>query len=214
MRGVNYVFHAAALKQVPSCEFYPSEALKTNALGTENTIDAAIANNVEKVIILSTDKAVYPVNAMGISKAMMEKIAKSYEKPDTIICRTRYGNVLGSRGSILPMFIDQINRDQKVTVTNPNMTRFIMTLDDAVDLVLYAFERRTRCTESTCLHYRRPVKALFIIKGKDTGCEYIGERHGEKKHEVLLSKEEMRTAEDLGRFFKVDMSAYIKLQTS
>ncbi len=210
MHGVDYVFHAAALKQVPSCEFYPLQAVKTNVLGTENVLEAAIASNVERVICLSTDKAVYPINAMGISKAMMEKvaIAKSRESESTTICVTRYGNVMASRGSVIPLFVDQIRAGLPITITDPEMTRFMMTLDDAVDLVLYAFEngrpgdifvqKAPAATVSTL------SKALVeLLKVPNHKINVIGTRHGEKLFEVLLSREEMVAAEDFGNYFRV-----------
>lgn len=210
MQKVDFVFHAAALKQVPSCEFYPMEALKTNVIGTENVLEAAILQRVKKVICLSTDKAVYPINAMGISKAMMEKvaIAKSRESDFTDICITRYGNVMGSRGSVIPLFIDQIINNQILTITDPNMTRFMMTLDDAVNLVLYAFKHGK---SGEIFVQKSPASSLLIltkaIKELQGLPEYkskiIGTRHGEKLHEVLLSREEMAAAEDLGDYFSV-----------
>lgn len=210
VRGVNYIFHAAALKQVPSCEFYPLEAVKTNILGTENVLEEAIRCHVDRVVVLSTDKAVYPINAMGISKALMEKvaIAKSRNSSQTIINVTRYGNVMCSRGSVIPLFTKQIRSNQPITITDPTMTRFMMTLDDAVDLVLYAF------------HYGKPgeifvqkapaatveilAKSLSALLGMpDHHLQVIGTRHGEKLYEALLSREEMVAAEDLGGYFRV-----------
>ena len=208
VRGVDYIFHAAALKQVPSCEFHPLEAVKTNVLGTENVLEAAIASGVERVICLSTDKAVYPINAMGISKAMMEKVsvAKSRSSDRTIICGTRYGNVMASRGSVIPLFVDQIRAGKPITVTDPSMTRFMMTLDDAVDLVLFAFanghpgdifvQKAPAATIGTL------VKALLVLLERpDHVVHVIGTRHGEKHHEVLLSREERVAAQDLGEYF-------------
>ena len=210
MHGVDFVFHAAALKQVPSCEFYPMEAFKTNVVGTENMLDAAIAAGVEKVICLSTDKAAYPVNAMGLSKAMMEKIAvaKSRNAGKTTICCTRYGNILCSRGSVIPRWIEQIEERAPLTVTDPAMTRFLMTLDEAVDLVLFAFkngnggdifvQKAPACTMETLAH---AVCELFDFS-KDN-IDTIGPRHGEKHFETLLTDEEAATAEDMRKFFRV-----------
>ncbi|MBB1474351.1 polysaccharide biosynthesis protein [Shewanella sp. SG41-3] len=211
MRGVNYIFHAAALKQVPSCEFYPLEAVKTNVMGTENVLEAAINHGVNKVVCLSTDKAVYPINAMGISKAMMEKVivAKSRNVPDGMtICTTRYGNVMASRGSVIPLFCRQIIEGKALTVTDPNMTRFMMTLDDAVDLVLHAFENGNN---GDIFVQKAPgatidvlTKAIFNIMGKPRHTvNVIGTRHGEKLFEALCSREEMFVAEDQGDYFRV-----------
>jgi len=210
MHNVDYVFHAAALKQVPSCEFYPLQAVKTNVLGTENVLEAAITSNVERVICLSTDKAVYPINAMGISKAMMEKvaIAKSKESKSTTICVTRYGNVMASRGSVIPLFVDQIRAGRPITITDPEMTRFMMTLDDAVDLVLYAFEN---CKPGDIFVQKAPAvtiltlsKALIeLLKVPDHKIDIIGTRHGEKLFEVLLSREEIASAKNLGEYFRI-----------
>ena len=209
MVGVDYVFHAAALKQVPSCEFYPLEAVKTNILGTENVLTAAIACGVKKVICLSTDKAVYPINAMGMSKALMEKvvIAKSRTSGETTLVVTRYGNVMASRGSVIPLFIDQITRGVPLTVTDPNMTRFMMTLDEAVDLVLYAFQHGNsgdifvqKAPAATVGMLATALKELFRA---DNPIEIIGVRHGEKLYETLLTREEMARAEDLGRYFRI-----------
>jgi UDP-N-acetylglucosamine 4,6-dehydratase len=210
MRGVDYIYHAAALKQVPSCEFHPIEAVKTNVLGTENVLEAAISCGVRRVVCLSTDKAVYPINAMGISKAMMEKVivAKSRSSTSTVICATRYGNVMSSRGSVIPLFVNQIRAGQPITITDPNMTRFMMTLDDAVDLVLYTFEHGTpgdifvqkapAATIETLAH------ALTDLLGvPDHPVNIIGTRHGEKLFEALLSREEMVAAEDLGGYYRV-----------
>ena len=209
MIGVDYVFHAAALKQVPSCEFYPMEAVRTNVLGTENVLNAAISNDVKKVVCLSTDKAVYPVNAMGVSKAMMEKffVAKSRNSKNTIITGTRYGNVMASRGSVIPHFIEQINTGKPITVTDPNMTRFMMTLDHAVELVLYAFNNGKsgdifvqKSPASTIGELAICLKDLYNSKVE---IKNIGIRHAEKMHETLLSKEEFMGAEDLGEYYRV-----------
>jgi UDP-glucose 4-epimerase len=210
MRGVDYVFHAAALKQVPSCEFYPLQAVKTNVLGTENVLEAAVTHGVKRVICLSTDKAVYPINAMGISKAMMEKVAvaKSRESGATAICVTRYGNVMASRGSVIPLFVDQIRRGDALTITDPEMTRFMMTLDDAVDLVLYAFEHGKSgdvfVQKAPAATIETLVQALKeILERPDHEVSLLGTRHGEKLYEALLSREEVVTAEDLGGYFRV-----------
>ena len=210
MRGVDYVFHAAALKQVPSCEFYPLQAVKTNVLGTENVLEAAVTLGVKKVICLSTDKAVYPINAMGISKAMMEKVAvaKSRESGATKICVTRYGNVMASRGSVIPLFVDQIREGHELTITDPEMTRFMMTLDDAVDLVLYAFEHGA---SGDIFVQKAPAATITILADAltsllgvpDHSVNVIGTRHGEKLFEVLLSREEMVASQDLGGYFRV-----------
>jgi len=211
-KNVDYIFHAAALKQVPSCEFYPLEAVKTNIMGTENVLNAAISNNVKKVVCLSTDKAVYPINAMGVSKAMMEKIviakARMNESSNTLICLTRYGNVMGSRGSVIPLFINQINEKKSLTVTDPNMTRFLMTLEDAVDLVLFAFENGKngeifvqKSPASTIDVLVRAVKEFLNVD--DHPVEVIGTRHGEKLFETLLSREEFAVSEDLENFYKI-----------
>ncbi len=208
--GIDYIFHAAALKQVPSCEFYPLEAVKTNILGTENLLDAAISSNVKKVICLSTDKAVYPINAMGISKSMMEKImvAKSRVSSTTKICGTRYGNVLASRGSVVPLFVNQVKQNEPITITDPDMTRFIMTLDDAINLVLYAFENMTggeifvqKSPSSTIGDLAHAV--LKMLNKEKHKIDIIGTRHGEKKYEALLSREEMSYADDKGDYFIV-----------
>lgn len=209
-RGVDFIFHAAALKQVPSCEFHPMEAVKTNVIGTESVLEAAIACGVRRVVCLSTDKAVYPINAMGISKALMEKVAlaKSRNSDSTVICTTRYGNVMASRGSVIPLFVQQVRAGNPITITDPNMTRFMMTLDDAVDLVLYAFEhgqpgeifvqKAPAATIETLAH------ALVSLMGRPNHplC-VIGTRHGEKLYEALLSREEMAAAEDLGDYYRV-----------
>jgi UDP-N-acetylglucosamine 4,6-dehydratase/5-epimerase len=210
VRGVDYIFHAAALKQVPSCEFHPLEAVKTNILGSENILEAAINSQVKRVVCLSTDKAVYPINAMGISKAMMEKviIAKSRSSDSTIISITRYGNVMASRGSVIPLFIKQINSGQPITITDPNMTRFMMTLEDALDLVQYAFENGNpgeiyvqKAPASTIHDLANAL--IHIFKVPDHPIKIIGTRHGEKLYEALLSREEMASAKDLGRYYCV-----------
>ena len=210
IRGVDYVFHAAALKQVPSCEFYPLEATKTNVFGTENVLESSIQNGVKKIICLSTDKAVYPINAMGISKALMEKvaIAKSRNALGTTICVTRYGNVMASRGSVIPLFIDQIINNKPLTITNPDMTRFMMTLDDAVDLVLFAFKNGlpgdTFVQKSPAATVGVLARALTeLLKKHDHPIVTIGTRHGEKQFEALLSNEEMTHAEDLNKYFRI-----------
>jgi len=211
MHGVDYVFHAAALKQVPSCEFFPMEAVKTNVIGTENVLNVAIAYGVKKVICLSTDKAVYPINAMGISKAMMEKVmvAKSRTvSPDrTIICGTRYGNVMASRGSVIPLFVQQIKSGQPLTLTDPNMTRYLMSLEDAVELVLFAFEHANqgdifvqKAPASTIADLARAVKKIFHAENE---LRIIGTRHGEKLYETLLTREEMVHAEDWGGYYRI-----------
>lgn len=209
--GVDFVFHAAALKQVPSCEFYPIEAVKTNVLGSDNVISACVKNGVKKTIFLSTDKAAYPINAMGMSKAMMEKnvIARSRQlrKNDTVLCLTRYGNVMASRGSVIPLFLDQIQNKKPITITNPDMTRFMMTLEDAVDLVLYAFENGEQgdlfVQKAPAATIDVLAKAVLELKRCDTQPVYIGTRHGEKLYEVLVTQEEMMKAVDLGGFFKI-----------
>ena len=210
MIGVDYIFHSAALKQVPSCEFHPLEAVKTNILGTENVLQAAIDNGVDKVVCLSTDKAVYPINAMGISKALMEKVivAKSRNSEKTVICGTRYGNVMASRGSVIPLFTNQILRDKPITITDPKMTRFMMTLDDAVNLVLFAFSNgkpgEIFVQKSPAATIEVLVEALKELTNKPNHeIKNIGIRHGEKKYEVLLSKEEMANAKDLGNYYCV-----------
>ena len=209
VRGVNFIFHAAALKQVPSCEFFPIEAVKTNILGAENVLEAAIQQNVSKVVILSTDKAVYPINAMGISKAMMEKvmIAKSRNIDTPIMCGTRYGNVMASRGSVIPLFINQIKAGKEITITDPNMTRFMMTLDDAVDLVLFAFENGNpgdmfiqKAPAATIEVLAQALKELY---NADTKIRIIGTRHGEKLYETLVNKEEMLKAEDFEDYYRI-----------
>lgn len=211
-RGVDYIYHAAALKQVPSCEFHPMEAVKTNVIGTENVLEAAIQNHVKRVVCLSTDKAVYPINAMGISKAMMEKVmvakSRNLEGLDTVICGTRYGNVMASRGSVIPLFVDQIRQGKPLTITDPNMTRFMMTLEDAVDLVLYAFEHGEngdifvqKAPAATIAVLAEALKELLNVK--DHPIAIMGTRHGEKAFEALLSREEMVHAFDQGDYFRV-----------
>lgn len=208
---VDYIFHAAALKQVPSCEFYPIEAVKTNILGAKNVLDAAINSNVKKVICLSTDKAVYPINAMGMSKAMMEKvlIAKSRDGThQTVICGTRYGNVMSSRGSVIPLFVEQVMNKQDLTITNPNMTRFMMTLDESVELVMYAFEKGNPgdifVQKSPATTIQILATAITELLGyKDYPISHIGTRHGEKRCETLVSEEEMLNAEDLGDYYRI-----------
>lgn len=212
MRGVDYAFHAAALKQVPSCEFHPMEAVKTNVIGTENATEAAIQCGVKRMICLSTDKAVYPINAMGISKAMMEKVfvakSRNVDPAKTTICGTRYGNVMASRGSVIPLFVNQINAGTPITITDPDMTRFMMTLDDAVDLVLYAFEHGNSgdifVQKAPAATMHTLAVALTRLLGKpEHPVQVIGTRHGEKKHETLLSREEMAHAQDLPGYFRV-----------
>jgi UDP-N-acetylglucosamine 4,6-dehydratase len=211
MRGVDYVFNAAALKQVPSCEFYPLEAVATNVMGTENTLNAAIANGVKSVIVLSTDKAVYPINAMGMSKALMEKVAvaksRGLKPSETTISVTRYGNVMASRGSVIPLFVSQIKSGKPITVTDPDMTRFMMSLEDAVDLVLFAFKKGQggdtfvqKAPAATIGQLARVLVRLFKSKME---VRVIGTRHGEKKHESLLNREEMVRAEDLGDYYRI-----------
>lgn len=211
-RGVDYIFHAAALKQVPSCEFHPMEAVKTNVLGTENVLEAAITNEVSRVVCLSTDKAVYPINAMGISKAMMEKVmvakSRNIDSGKTVICGTRYGNVMASRGSVIPLFVDLIKAEKSLTITDPNMTRFMMTLEDAVDLVLYAFSNGRN---GDIFVQKAPAATIntlaFALKDLLNVPEYeiniIGTRHGEKLYEALLSREEMVAAIDMGDYYRV-----------
>jgi len=211
MVGVDYIFHAAALKQVPSCEFYPMEAVKTNVIGTENVLNAAVAAGVKRVVVLSTDKAVYPINAMGISKAMAEKlmVAKSrlMSKDGPVICATRYGNVMASRGSVIPLFVDQLKGGEAITVTDPNMTRFLMSLEDSVDLVLHAFEHAQqgdifvqKAPASTVADLAQALKELF---GLANAVKIIGTRHGEKLYESLISREEMAKAEDMDRYYRI-----------
>lgn len=211
MREVDYVFHAAALKQVPSCEFYPMEAVRTNILGTENVLNAAVNNKVKKVIVLSTDKAVYPINAMGTSKAMMEKLmvakSRTVDEHITILCGTRYGNVIASRGSVIPLFVNQIKSGQPLTVTDSNMTRFMMSMDGAIDLVLYAFKHARqgdmfvrKASACTVGDLAFAIKELFNAKNE---IKIIGTRHGEKLYETLLTREEMAKAEDCGNYFRI-----------
>ena len=210
-KGVDYVFSAAALKQVPSCEFFPMEAVRTNVIGSDNVITACVNNHVKKAIFLSTDKAAYPINAMGISKALMEKnvIARSRQllKGDTVLCLTRYGNVMASRGSVIPLFLNQIHEDKPITITNPDMTRFMMTLDDAVDLVLYAFEHGEQgdlfVEKAPAATIDTLAKAIIELTDSHTGIDYIGTRHGEKLYETLVTQEEMLRAEDMGNFFRI-----------
>lgn len=208
-RGVDYVFHAAALKQVPSCEFFPMQAVKTNVEGTQNVIRAAAFNKVNKVICLSTDKAAYPINAMGISKAMMEKVAvaESRNLSNTTVCLTRYGNVMASRGSVIPLFLNQIQKGEEITITDPNMSRFFMSLDDAVDLVLFAFENGKAgdlfVNKAPAGKIGDLAKALMELSGKETPVKIIGTRHGEKLYETLCTREEMMKAEDMGGFYRV-----------
>lgn len=211
MHGVDYIFHAAALKQVPSCEFFPLEAVKTNVLGTDNVLTAAINEGVKKVICLSTDKAAYPINAMGISKAMMEKVlvakARTVSPERTTICGTRYGNVMASRGSVIPLFVEQIKSGQAITITDPDMTRFLMSLEEAVELVVFAFEHAAAgdimVQKSPAATIRDLTQALLEIFRADNPVRIIGTRHGEKLYETLLTKEEYMKAEDLGGFFRV-----------
>jgi len=211
MKSVDYVFHAAALKQVPSCEFFPLETVKTNILGTENVLEAAIQQKVKKVICLSTDKAVYPINAMGMTKAVMEKVmvarSRNLDEKDTILCGTRYGNVMASRGSVIPLFVEQIKSGKPLTITNPEMTRFMMTLNDAVDLVLYAFEHGTQgdifVQKAPAATIETLAKALLKIYNADNKIHKIGTRHGEKLYESLVSKEEMAHAMDLGDYYRL-----------
>lgn len=211
MKGVDYIFHAAALKQVPSCEFYPMEAVRTNILGAENILNAAIANHVKKVIVLSTDKAVYPINAMGLSKAMMEKLmvakSRTTDITRTVLCATRYGNVMASRGSVIPLLVQQIKEDKSLTLTDPNMTRFLMSLEDSVDLVLYAFAHANsggilvqKSPASTIRDLAQALKELFSAGNE---IKIIGTRHGEKLYETLVTREEMARAEDLGSYYRI-----------
>jgi UDP-N-acetylglucosamine 4,6-dehydratase len=212
MRGVDYVFHAAALKQVPSCEFHPMQAVRTNVLGTENVLTAAVDAGVKRVVCLSTDKAVYPINAMGISKAMMEKVmvaaSRNLEGTGTVICGTRYGNVMASRGSVIPLFVDQVFAAQPITITDPTMTRFMMTLADAVDLVLYAFEHGNNgdifVQKAPAATVETLARALLDLMGKPGHpINIMGTRHGEKLYEALLSREEMACAQDMGDYYRV-----------
>ena len=216
MRGVDFVYHAAALKQVPSCEFFPIEAVRTNVLGTENVLLSAINHGVKRVVCLSTDKAVYPINAMGISKAMMEKVmvatSRNLEHTNTVICGTRYGNVMASRGSVIPLFVQQVQNGQPITITDPEMTRFMMTLEDAVDLVLYAFEHGNN---GDIFVQKAPAATVEVLAQAILGLmnksehpvKVMGTRHGEKLYEVLLSREEMACAEDMGDYFRVPADA-------
>lgn len=211
MKGVDYIFHAAALKQVPSCEFYPIEAVKTNVLGTENVLSAATASHVNRVVVLSTDKAVYPINAMGISKAMAEKLmvakARTQLEDETVFCATRYGNVMASRGSVIPLFVSQIKEGKPLTVTDPNMTRFLMSLEESVDLVLYAFTNGKqgdlfvqKAPASTVADLAEAIRQIF---GAKVPVRVIGTRHGEKLYESLISREEMAKAEDMGDYYRI-----------
>ena len=212
MIGVDYVFHAAALKQVPSCEFYPMEAVRTNILGAENVLNAVLANNIKKAILLSTDKAVYPINAMGISKAMMEKLmvakARTIDNDrETVLCCTRYGNVMASRGSVIPLFVKQIREGKPLTITDPKMTRFLMSLEDSVNLVLYAFQHAhqgdifvQKAPASTIMDLALALKEIFNARNE---IRIIGTRHGEKLYETLLTREELAKAEDLGSYFRI-----------
>lgn len=211
MKGVDYVFHAAALKQVPSCEFYPMEAVRTNVIGTENMMNAASANGVKRVVVLSTDKAVYPINAMGITKAMAEKLmvakARMQGEGETVLCATRYGNVMASRGSVIPLFVSQLREGKSLTVTDPKMTRFLMSLEDSVDLVLYAFEHGNqgdifvqKAPASTVADLAQAIKELF---NNDEPVRVIGTRHGEKLYESLISREEMAKAQDVGGYYRI-----------
>lgn len=212
MSGVDYVFHAAALKQVPSCEFFPTQAVRTNVLGTENVLDSAISHRVKNVVVLSTDKAAYPINAMGISKAMMEKVAIAKGRQlgdggDTTICCTRYGNVMASRGSVIPLWVDQMKSDKPITITDPHMTRFMMTLDDAVDLVIYAFQHGKNgdlfVQKAPAATLDVLVDALKDLYHTDTEVKVIGTRHGEKLYETLVTREEMAKAEDMGEYYRI-----------
>jgi UDP-glucose 4-epimerase len=216
MRGVDYVFHAAALKQVPSCEFFPMQAVRTNVYGTENVLDSAVEHEVKNMLVLSTDKAAYPINAMGISKAMMEKVAIAKARSlgndaATTICCTRYGNVMASRGSVIPLWIDQIKSGKPITITDPHMTRFMMTLDDALDLVLYAFEHGN---QGDLFVQKAPAATLEVLADSlkelykaDTDVKIIGTRHGEKLYETLVTREEMFRSEDMGNYFRIPADA-------
>ena len=211
MKGVDYVFHAAALKQVPSCEFYPMEAVRTNVLGTENVMNAATANGVKRLVVLSTDKAVYPINAMGISKAMAEKLmvakARMQREGETVFCATRYGNVMASRGSVIPLFVSQLKASKPLTLTDPNMTRFLMSLEDSVDLVLYAYEHGKQgdifVQKAPASTVADLAQALTEIFAKDNEIRIIGTRHGEKLYESLISREEMAHAHDMGGYYRI-----------
>ena len=211
MKGVNYVFHAAALKQVPSCEFYPMEALRTNVIGSGNVMDAAVARGVNRVVMLSTDKAVYPINAMGITKAMMEKLmtarSRMQNEGETVLCATRYGNVMASRGSVIPLFVSQIKQANELTITDPKMTRFLMSLEDSVDLVLYAFEHGNQgdifVQKAPASTVADLAEALKIIFKKNNQIKIIGTRHGEKLYESLISREEMAKVDDCGGYYRI-----------
>lgn len=212
MHGVDFIFHAAALKQVPSCEFFPIEAVNTNVLGTQNVLDSAVEHGVKRMIVLSTDKAAYPINAMGISKAMMEKVAIAKarslgEDAKTTICCTRYGNVMASRGSVIPLFVDQMHAGKDITVTDPNMTRFMMTLDDAVDLVIYAFQHGENgdlfVQKAPAATIEVLAKAIIELYKSNSQVKVIGTRHGEKLYETLVTREEMAKAEDMGNYFRI-----------
>jgi UDP-N-acetylglucosamine 4,6-dehydratase len=211
MVNIDFVFHAAALKQVPSCEFFPMEAVKTNILGTENVLNAAIQAKVKKVVVLSTDKAAYPINAMGMSKALMEKVmiakSRNLTESQTVLCGTRYGNVMASRGSVIPLFIDQMKNGHPLTITNPNMTRFMMTLEDAVDLVLFAFENAKQgdlfIQKSPACTIETLAKAMLSLYDSEVGIKLIGTRHGEKLFETLVNKEDMVVAEDFGKYYRI-----------
>lgn len=216
MPGVDYIFHAAALKQVPSCEFFPTQAVRTNVLGTENVLDSAITHGVKNVVVLSTDKACYPINAMGISKAMMEKVAIAkgralHDSRSTIICCTRYGNVMASRGSVIPLWIEQMKNNQDITITDPNMTRFMMTLDDAVDLVIYAFQHGNNgdlfVQKAPAATLEVLSQALLQLYRSDSKVRIIGTRHGEKLYESLVTREEMAKAEDMGNYYRIPCDA-------
>lgn len=211
LKGVDYVFSAAALKQVPSCEFYPIEAVKTNIIGTENTLRAAIAQKVARVVVLSTDKAVYPINAMGMSKALMEKVtvamSRNVSESETMMCCTRYGNVMASRGSVIPLFISQLKSGKPVTITDPDMTRFMMSIDEAVELVLYAFENGMQgdvyVKKAPAATIATLAKAISVIFGLDSEPAIIGTRHGEKKHECLINREEMARSQDMDDYYRI-----------
>jgi UDP-N-acetylglucosamine 4,6-dehydratase/5-epimerase len=211
MRGVDYVFHAAALKQVPSCEFHPIEAVRTNIQGAENVMRAVIAHQVSRCVMLSTDKAIYPINAMGMTKALMEKVmvaqSRFCDEDKTVLCATRYGNVMGSRGSVIPLFLKQIAAGKPLTITDPNMTRFLMSLDESVDLVLFAFEKGRSgdllVQKSPAASVIDLAHALMKIVGRESPIHIIGTRHGEKQHETLVSREEMARADDLGRYYRI-----------
>lgn len=213
MVGVDFVFHAAALKQVPSCEFFPLEAVKTNVMGTENVLNAAVQQGVKRVVVLSTDKAVYPINAMGMSKAMMEKVtvakARSIGNRGPVFCITRYGNVMGSRGSVIPLFLEQIAQGKPLTITNPEMTRFMMSLDDAVDLVWYAFENGSQgdlfVQKSPAATIQTLAEAVLRFAGSDVGIQLIGTRHGEKLYESLVHREDLLKAEEMDRYYRIPM---------